>query len=127
MRHLTLVIIVLLLSACAKTPPKESNTSQGVDWDKLAKSEKTQTALSNIVLMIINLQKEKFIESLKKFKADNNRFPYSNEGLAFLFENTSNLKTWNGPYIIESMKSAVGGFSYTYNEDELPNLKSVGN
>ena len=55
--------------------------------------------------------KELIGQALDQFRLDNGRYPTTEEGLEALFENKSNLSTWDGPYLKSSNKY-INEFTY---------------
>jgi outer membrane protein assembly factor BamD (BamD/ComL family) len=77
---------------------------------KILEQRKAQEFLENIAK---EKMKELFGQALDQFRLDNGRYPTTEEGLEALFENKSNLYTWDGPYL----KSPKYINEFTYRTD----------
>jgi general secretion pathway protein G len=64
---------------------------------------------------IAKIQIAEFEGTLEKFSFDNGRYPTSSEGLMVLLYNTTNLASWNGPYLKKDyIPQDPWGHSYIY-------------
>lgn len=77
---------------------------------KILEQRKAQEFLKNTAK---EKMKELFGQALDQFRLDNGRYPTTEEGLEALFENKSNLSTWDGPYL----KSPKYINEFTYRRD----------
>jgi len=93
--ELLVVIMIIALLASMVAP----NLFNKLDT---AQRKTTQSQLANLST------------ALDSFRLDFGRYPTTEEGLAILSLKSSNLKKWNGPYLVKKLKEDAWGTPYVY-------------
>ena len=91
-----LLVLVILAILAAVVVPKFTNRSEQ------ARKAAAKTDIANLET------------TLDAFEVDAGRFPTTEEGLAALVQQPSNVKAWNGPYIKRGVPSDPWGHPYAY-------------
>lgn len=91
-----LLVLVILAVLAAVVVPKFTNRSEQ------ARQAAAKTDVANMET------------ALDAFEIDNGRYPTSDEGLAALLEQPSNLSNWKGPYVRRGMPVDPWGNGYQY-------------
>ena len=110
---------------------KQDDEAEKIFQEIIRKYPETQTAVevNKIILerrkaqeFLVNITKEKmkklFEQALDYFRLDNGRYPTTDEGLDILFNNKSNLSSWNGPYFPEGSSKYINDFTYRRDDSE---------
>jgi general secretion pathway protein G len=91
-----MLVMVILVVLAAVVVPKFTNRSEQ------AREAAAKTDIRNIET------------ALSTFEIDNGRFPSADEGLAALFEEPQNARSWKGPYLMRGMPKDPWGTPYVY-------------